>query len=78
MLLFLLVGACLLWMHHAIRRLETREFPALAAPHDLPSNDILGPVLPPRGARPAMRASADPETESPGPGSGRRPAPQDR
>lgn len=36
MLLFVLVGVALAWMHFAIRRMERREFPKLREPADLP------------------------------------------
>ncbi len=42
MLLFLTAAASLIWMHAAIRRMEQREFPALAGPKDLPEAEALG------------------------------------
>jgi NNP family nitrate/nitrite transporter-like MFS transporter len=36
MLLFVVVAAALAWMHHAIRRMERRNFPQLDTQTDLP------------------------------------------
>ncbi len=65
MLLFLVVAASLLWMHAAIRYMEKRQIPALAAPQYLPEEDILGPVLPHEPG-----AAAPSPTPSPGGGPG--------
>ncbi|MBW8268872.1 NarK/NasA family nitrate transporter [Caldovatus sp. SYSU G05006] len=41
MLLFVIAAVSLVWMHIAIRRMELREVPALAAPRDLPELEAL-------------------------------------
>ncbi len=63
MILFVIVLVSLIWMHAAVLRLQKLEHPALAKARDLPSEDILGQVLPsgPNGsdkaAMPLGRAS---------------------
>jgi NNP family nitrate/nitrite transporter-like MFS transporter len=61
MLLFVIVGASLLWMHFAILYMEKRRIPELAGPQYLPERDVLGPVLPP----PPGRAPAAPSPAKP-------------
>jgi NNP family nitrate/nitrite transporter-like MFS transporter len=66
MLLFLLVGTALAWMHFAIMRMEKRQVPALRGPRDLPELESLGKPAPvadgrekarkPTALRPAQQA----------------------
>jgi NNP family nitrate/nitrite transporter-like MFS transporter len=63
MLLFLIVGTSLVWMHFAIQIMERRQVPALAGPRHLPELEALhgakpplaeaAPAAVPRGAKPA-------------------------
>jgi NNP family nitrate/nitrite transporter-like MFS transporter len=46
MLLFLIAGVSLIWMHFAILYMEKRKIPALAGPQYLPEADVIGSVLP--------------------------------
>jgi NNP family nitrate/nitrite transporter-like MFS transporter len=44
MLLFVLVGVALLWMHFAIRRMERKRFPDMSSLPELPELQGMGQV----------------------------------
>lgn len=50
MIMFVITAASLLWMHAAILRMQRLEQPETAGARYLPEHDVLGPLLPGRGA----------------------------
>jgi NNP family nitrate/nitrite transporter-like MFS transporter len=57
MLLFGIASVSLLWMHAAVLHMQKQRMPELAIPQYIPEVDILGSVLPARGAAPAPAAT---------------------